>query len=218
MMAQRSEFRLSGDRHKRIGAAHNILICGTARIPHKIFPCTISTPSFCYATNCPHKSRTMATVTRRTVDPSGLASLLVQIMDDMRYGAEQFQEIKKDLEEQVNFYNGLCDNDAIKPIHESHKHAQDKALQVENSTTRAMNILGAVLWELIPADDVSIKGKLYECFKRYEAYRKSNKERHDTHPDKSEKEHQHAESHGTYRSDSEKECHGSCSGKENESC
>ncbi|OJD20260.1 hypothetical protein ACJ73_08407 [Blastomyces percursus] len=63
-----------------------------------------------------------------------------------------------------------------------------KALQVEKGRTRAMENLGDMLKELIFAADVPNKSILYKCFKRYQACRsESNKERHYTHLDESER-------------------------------
>ncbi|KGM92120.1 uncharacterized protein PADG_11655 [Paracoccidioides brasiliensis Pb18] len=70
---------------------------------------------------------------------------------------------------------------------------------------RSMDKTEVTLNELCNASDVdaTVKARIFEYIQRHQANR-------------CEMEHQHVESHRTYRSESEKECHGSCSEEENE--
>ncbi|ODH49725.1 hypothetical protein GX48_04103 [Paracoccidioides brasiliensis] len=132
----------------------------------------------------------MAAITCCVTDPSGTASHFITTMGDMKGCVERLERIKKVLDE---FPVGICNDDATKP-----QPTASQTLEKSSGNEVTLN-------ELCNASDVdaTVKARIFEYIQRHQANR-------------CEMEHQHVESHRTYRSESEKECHGSCSEEENE--
>ncbi|EGE86860.2 hypothetical protein BDDG_09810 [Blastomyces dermatitidis ATCC 18188] len=160
----------------------------TARIPHK-FPSLYRVLSY---------ARTMATITRRVTDPSGIASHFITTLEDMKGEVEHLERIKNVLDE---FPIEICNDDTTKPqptASQTIENLQEMVQEAIKYRKRSMDKTEVTLKELCNTSDVDAKviARTFEYLQCHQA-------------DRCEMEHQHLESHRTYRSESEKECHGS---------
>ncbi|EDN11147.1 predicted protein [Histoplasma mississippiense (nom. inval.)] len=116
------------------------------------------------------------TITRRTTDPSGMATCHLSVVERMIGEVEQFKAIKKLLEKtQDQFYEQISEQDAtkVRDAYITLEYAQRLVVDGRIARESYMEEEEEVLDELLAADDVSsmIKERIRDCLDCLRAYR-----------------------------------------------